>query len=95
VLEPAEDAVVDPAGQLAVRWQPVTRPRGIRIVRYIVVVTEESTERELSVDLRPDATGTSIPSGFLRPGADYAVEVLARERSGNQTITEVGFRTSR
>lgn len=95
VLAPAEDAVVDPAANLVVRWQPVTRPRGIRIVRYIVIVTEEGSERELSMDLRPDATSATVAPGFLAPGRDYAVEVIARERSGNQTITEVPFRTSR
>jgi hypothetical protein len=94
VLAPAEDAVVDPAASLAVRWEPVTRPRGIRIVRYIVIVTEERSERELSMDLGPGATSATVSPGFLAPGRDYAVEVLARERSGNQTITEVPFKTS-
>jgi hypothetical protein len=94
VLAPAEDAVVDPAANLIVRWEPVTRPRGIRIVRYFVIVTEERSERELSMELRPGATRATVAPGFLAPGREYAVEVLARERSGNQTITEVPFRTS-
>ena len=93
VLAPAEDAVVDPAG-LDVRWEPVTRPSGIRIVRYQVIVTAEGTERTLSMDLGPAATSAMVPAGFLEPGTEYAVEVIARERSGNQTITEVPFRTS-
>ena len=93
VLAPAEDATVDPAG-LVVRWEPVTRPRGIRIVRYIVIVTEAATERELSLELGPGARSATIPAGFMARGREYAVEVLARERSGNQTITEVPFRTS-
>jgi hypothetical protein len=95
VLAPAEDAVVDPAANLVVRWGPVTRPRGIRIVRYIVIVTEEDSERELSMELGPRVASATIAPGFLARGRDYAVEVLARERSGNQTITEVPFRTSR
>jgi Fibronectin type III domain len=93
VVAPSEDAVVDPAANLVVRWEPVTRPRGIRIVRYIVIVTEEGSERELSMDLEPGATSATITPGFLAPGRDYAVEVIAREASGNQTITEVPFRT--
>ena len=93
VLAPAEDAVVDPAG-LAVRWEPVTRPSGIRIVRYQVIVTAEETERALSMDLGPSITTATIPPGFLEPRTRYAVEVIARERSGNQTITETPFRTS-
>jgi hypothetical protein len=93
VVAPAEDALVDPAG-LAVRWEPVTQRRGIRIVRYIVIVTEAGTERELSMELGPGASDAAIPPGFLVGGREYAVEVLARDRSGNQTITEVRFRTS-
>jgi hypothetical protein len=92
VLAPAEDAVVDPAS-LVVRWEPIRR-RGINIIRYIAIVTEEDTERELSMDLGPGATSATIAPEFLAPGREYAVEVLARERGGNQTITEVPFRTS-
>jgi glycerophosphoryl diester phosphodiesterase len=87
VRAPAKDAVVDAAANLVVRWEPVTRPRGIRIVRYIVIVTEEGSEREPSMDLEPGATSATITPGFLVRGRDYAVEVIARERSGNQTIT--------
>jgi hypothetical protein len=94
VLAPTEDATVDPAG-LVVRWEPVTRPRDIRIVKYIVIVTEAETERELSMELGPGASSASIPPGFMAPGREYAVEVLPREQSGNQTITEVPFRTRR
>lgn len=93
VLAPTENAVVDPA-DLLVRWEPVTRPRGVRIVRYLVIVTEAGTERELSMELGPRARSAAIAPGFLARGREYAVEVLARERSGNQTITEVPFRTT-
>jgi hypothetical protein len=59
-----------------------------------VIVTEERSERELSMDLEAGATSATISPGFLAPRRDYAVEVIARERSGNQTITEVPFKTS-
>lgn len=93
LLAPTEDAVVDPAG-LVVRWEPVTTPRGIEIVRYIVIVTAVASDREMSIELGPGATSVPIPAGFLERGAEHKVEVLARERGGNQTITEVVFRTS-
>ena len=93
VLAPARNAVVDPAG-LVMRWQPVTRPRGIRIVRYLVIVTADADDRELSMDLPRNATSAAIPAEFLARGAEFRVEVLARERGGNQTITEVAFKTS-
>ena len=93
VLAPAEHAVVDPA-RLVVSWRPVTRPKGIEIVRYLVIVTAEASGRELSMDLPAGTTSVAIPEGFLRRGAEHAVEVLAREKGGNQTITEVPFTTS-
>ena len=91
---PAEDAAVDPAA-FVVRWDRVTRPRGIRIIRYQVIVTAETDTRVLSMDLGPGARSAAIAPEFLEPGGAYAVEVIARERSGNQTITEVPFRTRR
>lgn len=91
---PTKGAQVDPNG-FTVTWEPVTVPAGVRIVRYIVVVTRG--ERDLSMDLPSSARSASIPGEFLastvKPGAESKVEVLARERSGNQTITEVSFRT--
>ena len=94
ILAPTEDAVVD-AASLVVSWQPVTTPRGIRIVRYRVIVTETVSDRELSMEFGPDATSAAIPGGFLERGAEYRAEVLARDRSGNQTISEVPFKTSK
>jgi hypothetical protein len=93
VLDPAEDAVLDP-GSVVVRWEPVTRPRGIRIVAYRVLVTEEASDRELTVDLGPDATSAAVPADFLARAGEYKVELYAREQSGNQTITEVPFESS-
>jgi hypothetical protein len=90
VTFPTSGARVDPNGFI-VTWRPVTRPAGVDIVRYIVIVTQRS--RELSMDLGSGATSASIPSEFLEPGTETEVEVLARERSGNQTITAVEFRT--
>jgi hypothetical protein len=45
-------------------------------------------------DLPPDATSATIPGAFLEPGTKTGGELLARERSGNQTITAFpAFRT--
>jgi hypothetical protein len=93
VLAPAEDAVLDPES-VVVRWERVTRPRGIRIVHYRVLVTEEASDRELSVELPPGATSAAIPADFLERAGEYKVELLAREKSGNRTTTEVPFKSS-
>ena len=73
-------------------WEPVTRPHGVQIVTYQVIVDQGS--RELSMYLPPDATSATIPGEFLEPGAKTGGELLAREKSGNQTITAFpSFRT--
>ena len=38
-------------------------------------------------------TSVTVPADFMRPGGEYKVEVIAIERSGNRTITEVEFET--
>jgi hypothetical protein len=93
VVAPTKDAVLDPGG-LVVRWEPVTRPRGIRIVQYRVLVTEEASDRELSVDLGPGATSAAVPADFLARPGEYKVELYVRDRSGNQAITEVPFEST-
>jgi Fibronectin type III domain len=93
ITAPAEDARVSTRG-LVVRWNKVTRPRGIRIVHYQVIVTQQEPQRVLDLTMPPSATSVSIPPEFLQPGKEYALEVLAREASGNQVITEIAFRTT-
>ena len=61
--------------------------------RYLVIVTQEGPERELSMVPTGEATSASIPGEFLKSDTETKVEVLARERSGNQTIAEIPFRT--
>lgn len=92
VTAPTEDAVVS-SGGVVVTWLPVTKPDGVKIVQYEVIVSNADTGKDLSVELPPSATSASIPQEFLTPGTEYALEVLAREKSGNQTITEVAFKT--
>jgi hypothetical protein len=91
VTFPTKGAQVDPDG-FKVTWEPVTRPRGVKIVTYQVIVNQGS--RELSMYLPPNATSATIPGEFLEPGTETGGELLARERSGNQTITAFpSFRT--
>jgi hypothetical protein len=57
-----------------------------------VIVNQDG--RELSMYLPSTATSATIPGEFLVRGTRAGGEVLARERSGNQTITEIpAFRT--
>ena len=89
---PTKDSALDPDG-FVVTWDPVTKPAGVDIVTYQVIV--EQGKREFSMYLPGDATSGTIPGEFLEPDTKTAGEVLAREKSGNQTITQFpeGLRT--
>jgi hypothetical protein len=93
VLAPGRDAVVSP-DNVVVSWNPVTEPPGIVIVGYHVVVARDNPHRVISIDLPPDATSVTVAPGLLDPDTDYKVEVVVVGTSGNETGTEVPFRTS-
>lgn len=73
-------------------WNPGSQPNGVRIVGYEVIVERENPLRVFSADLPASQTSITIPAEFLEPGAKHKIEVLAIEKSGNQTITEVPFK---
>jgi hypothetical protein len=90
VTSPTKDEEVN-ANSLTVAWEPVTEPAGVEIVSYQVIVVQEPVE-VVTLNLGADVTSVDIPDEALTPGApETKVEVLAREKSGNQTITEVPF----
>jgi hypothetical protein len=49
--------------------------------------------RVFSADLPATATELPVPAEFVQPGTVYKVEVLAIEAGGNQTLTELTFRS--
>jgi hypothetical protein len=91
ITAPAANSTVDPTG-LVIRWAGVTKPTGVRIRGYDVVLGGESN-RELTMALGPGARSADIPDSFLERGQSYVVEVIARAHSGNQSITEIAFKT--
>ncbi len=72
-----------------------TRPRKLRqkleIASYQVIV--ENDDIHLIVDLTSDDTALTVPPQLLVDNTLYIFEVLAKEESGNQTITEGYFCT--
>jgi hypothetical protein len=93
ILSPTAGSKV-PAGQVVVRWAPVTTPAGIDITGYqVLVVQEQPVLRVFSADLPATATELPVPAEFVQPGTVYKVEVLAIEAGGNQTLTELTFRS--
>jgi len=95
LLSPAENSVQD-ANNTVVRWAPVADPPGSRIVRYEVIVVDESIvpKRVLSAVVPATVTSMMIPPTFLLPNGEYKYEVLAIEEGGNQTLSETAFRTA-
>jgi hypothetical protein len=94
ITSPSEGQTLPP-DSVTVHWNPVTTPDGIHVVAYeVIVVADESglgtAERTVDVTLPATATHLHVPAEFLTPGG-YKTEVLAIERSGNQTLTEVAF----
>jgi hypothetical protein len=90
ITSPTKDEEVN-ANSLTVSWEPVTEPAGVEIVSYQVIVVQEPVE-VVTLNLGADVTSVDIPDEALTPGApETKVEVLAREKSGNQTISEVPF----
>jgi hypothetical protein len=93
ILSPVADSRVS-RDRVVVVWAPVTTPADIDITDYqVLVVQEEPVLRVFSADLPATATRLSIPAEFVQPRTEYKVEVLAIEAGGNQTLTELTFRT--
>lgn len=93
ILTPKEDSTV-PANNLAVSWEKVSEPDGIKIIGYQVLVVREDPLRTFSAELPATATSIRIPPEFLEAGVEYKVEVLAIEANRNQTLTELTFKVA-
>jgi len=73
----------------------------VTIIAYQLII-EKDVERPpahmigtfgLSMYLPRSVTRIAVPNGFLEPRTVYKWEVLAIERSGNQTLSSGSFRT--
>jgi hypothetical protein len=74
-----------------IAWNDVTtsiEDKPLEIVGYEVIVGENV------FDVHLEGTMVTVPSELLKPGTEYAFEVLAIEEGGNQTITETCFVTA-
>ena len=103
VLESPTDGAtgIDPSNTV-IAWQPVTQDihgQAVEIVGYQVIVEEDvdpafpqGFSRPLfSVHLPAAATSVRVPVEFGEGGKTYAYEVLAIEKSGNQTLSSATF----
>jgi hypothetical protein len=93
ITAPTKGATLSESNAVA-SWNPGSQPAGVQIVGYEVIVEREDPLRVFSADLPASQTSVTIPPEFLEPGVEHKIEVLAIEKSGNQTITEVPFNVS-
>jgi hypothetical protein len=102
LVSPAEDARVPVRGVVA-RWQPVTKTitgDPVKIIAYQLIIEKDVEPHPhmigklgLSMYLPRSVTHIKVPNGFLQHRTAYNWEVLAIERSGNQTLSSGSFRT--
>jgi hypothetical protein len=102
LVSPDEDATVPTRGVVA-RWKPVSRTitgEPVKIVAYQLIIEKDVEPLPhmigkfgLSMYLPPSVTSIPVPNGFLEPRTAYDWEVLAIERSGNQTLSSSSFQT--
>lgn len=102
LIAPADGATVPLSGVVA-RWEPVSKTttgRPVKIIAYQLIIEQDVDPHRhmigkfgLSMYLPPSITSIGVPDGFLEPGTDYSWEVLAIERSGNQTLSSAAFST--
>jgi len=101
IISPLEGKTLLPTVPVVIDWNPVTNAfpgtnLSVTVVGYQVIV-ERVKPRPLlvfNVNLPATVTQVTVPAEFIQANADYKVEVLAIEQSGNQTITESGFKTA-
>ena len=99
---PGENATVPVRGVVA-EWAPVRRTiigKRVKIIAYQLIIEKDVDPHRhmigklgLSMYLPPSVTRIEVPDGFLQPRTAYNWEVLAIERSGNQTLSSGAFRT--
>lgn len=102
LVSPAEGSTVPTRGVIA-RWKPVSRTitgEPVRIIAYQLIIEKDVEPHRhmigkpgLSMYLPRSVTSIAVPNGFLEPRTAYKWEVLAIERSGNQTLSSGSFQT--
>jgi hypothetical protein len=102
LISPGEGATVPVRGVVA-RWKPVSKTitgKPVKIIAYQLIIEKDVDPHPhmigklgLSMYLPRSVTRIEVPDGFLQPRTAYNWEVLAIERSGNQTLSSGSFQT--
>jgi hypothetical protein len=102
LISPRDGARV-PARGVVARWSPVSKTitgKPVKIIAYQLIIEKDVEPHShmigkfgLSMYLPRSVTRIKVPDGFLQRRTAYNWEVLAIERSGNQTLSSGSFRT--
>ena len=102
LIAPKEGAIV-PIRGVVTGWKPVSKTitgEPVTIIAYQLIIEKDAEPHRhmigtfgLSMYLPRSVTSIAVPNGFLQPRTAYNWEVLAIERSGNQTLSSGSFRT--
>jgi hypothetical protein len=102
LVSPAEGATVPTRGVVA-DWEAVSKTitgKPVRIIAYQLIIEKDAEPHRhmigklgLSMYLPRSVTSIDVPDGFLESDTAYEWEVLAIERSGNQTLSSGSFQT--
>jgi hypothetical protein len=102
VVAPAEGSTLPANAPVVINWNPVTQPypgttSPITISGYQVIVERDRRKSPVAfnVTLPPTVTRVTVPPEFIQAKREYKFEVLAIDKSGNQTITEGASRPAR
>lgn len=88
IASPTPDQTGVPTTGLVVRWNAVPGASSIHLA-----VERDAPHRALEIDLPGTVTAFQVPDGFLKPGTEYVVDVMAQHPGGNYTMTDVTFTT--
>lgn len=87
---PAVDATGVLTKGLRVQWAPV---KGVDAIA--VLLEHETTGREVRAVLPGSATTFAVPDGILMEGETYKLAVGTVAKSGNKSVSEIGFSTAK
>ena len=83
---------------VTISWVPVTESHAvigtsgsIKVINYEVVTEIEGTTFINHLFLPPSTTSAQVPPEIATQGEEIKLEVLVREKSGNQSATETCF----
>jgi hypothetical protein len=88
-VHPRPDATGVATKGLEIAWTPVKN-----ISAYIVKIEQEELGENIEARIPPTAARFGVPSGFLRPGTAYKLEIGTASDKGNMSFVETTFTTA-